>query len=282
MEVREDGLYGKIVFPTAEAAKAVLDNPDLGVSARIRPDGGTLRGGIVHVLGTLDPQVSGMSPWQPADLSFEGDVLDLSSEEFVDMADKAGEKKALEDFTEADIEKMTDEELDEFLATYVPEFGAVESSKEDEPTGKSTEEDKTKEPEKALVGAGAELSTKTSQDIELANQAVAAANARAQEALRRVADAEWREFRNTMLSEGVPPHALDLAAPVLNRADDMVIDLSNSAEDDVNVSEVVRGLLDTLKGTVDLSTEQGHSGTFRAGDGEDPDKQMLDRWSEQF
>lgn len=198
------------------------------------------------------------------------------------MADKAGEKKALEDFTEADIEKMTDEELDEFLATYVPEFGAVESSKEDEPTGKSTEEDKTKEPEKALVGAGAELSTKTSQDIELANQAVAAANARAQEALRRVADAEWREFRNTMLSEGVPPHALDLAAPVLNRADDMVIDLSNSAEDDVNVSEVVRGLLDTLKGTVDLSTEQGHSGTFRAGDGEDPDKQMLDRWSEQF
>lgn len=287
MEVREDGLYGKIVFPSAEAAKAVLENPELGVSARIREgvqrsDGSTVNRGIIHVLGTLDPQVSGMSPWQTADLSIEGDYLDLSDKEYSDMADKPSEK-ALADYTEADIDKMTDEELDKFLAEFVPEFDAYNG---DEPTDEADEDESEDdhededEDDKALVGAGADMSAKVSQDIELANQQVASANARASEALRRVAEAEWREERGTYLSDGVPPHALDLAAPVLNRADDMVIDLSNADEADVNVSQVVRGLLDALKGTVDLSNEAGHNGTFT--NGEDPDREMLDLWSEQF
>lgn len=284
LAVRDDGLYGKIVFPSAEAAKAVLDNPDLGVSARIREgvqksDGRTIPRGIIHVLGTLDPQVEGMSPWQTADLSTQDDVLDLSDKEYEDMAKKS-EPRDLSEFTEADIEQMTDEELDEFLTTYVPEFDVTSLTDEvedadDEPSDEHKESER--EPEKV----GAELSTKTtSADIELANQQVASANARATEALKRVAEAEWREERNSYLGEGVPPHALDLAAPVLNRADDMVIDLSNSDEADVNVSEVVRGLLDALKGVVDLSNEEGHIGTFTTG--EDPDKAILDQWDAQF
>ena len=63
---------------------------------------------------------------------------------------------------------------------------------------------------------------------------------------------------------------------------DMVIDLSVTNEADVNVSEVVRGLLDALEGTVDLSTEEGHNGNFKAGDGEDPDAEMLATWDTQF
>lgn len=114
-------------------------------------------------------------------------------------------------------------------------------------------------------------------DLDLANARADQATAFANEALRRVADAEWREERGVYLSNGVPPAALDLAAPVLNRASDMVIDLSNSGEDDVNVSAVVRGLLDSLKGTVDLSAESGHFGT--AGEGENPDQAILDRWT---
>ena len=295
MEVRDDGLYGKVVFPSPEAAKAVLDNPDLGVSARIREgvqrsDGSTVNRGIIHVLGTLDPQVSGMSGWQTADLSTEQDeVLDLSNEEYKDMSDKKTEPRDLSEFTEADIDKMTDEELDEFLATYAPEFGAVESDKSEDESEDETEDEDHEDEDKAdadkakeLVGAGADMSGKSTEDIELANQQVATANARAAEALRRVAEAEWREERNGFLGEGVPPHALDLAAPVLNRADDMVIDLSNAGEDDVNVSEVVRGLLDALKGSVDLSNEEGHNGTLDLSNGEDPDKELLDAWDEQF
>lgn len=286
MEVRDDGLYGKIVFPSPEAAKAVLDNPDLGVSARIRPniqrsDGSTVPAGIIHVLGTLDPQVSGMAPWQATDLSTSQDeVLDLSDEEYEDMATKktteTTEVKALSDYTEEDIEKMTETELDEFLKAYVPEFGDY--------TGEQTQEVKDEhedEPEKVLAGAGADMSkTAGSQDIELANQRADAANARAEEALRRVAEATWERDRDLYLSKGVPPHALDLAMPVLCRADDMVIDLSVSNEADVNVSEVVRGLLDALEGTVDLSSEEGHNGHFKIGDGEDPDAEALAHWPE--
>lgn len=286
MEVREDGLYGKIVFPNAEAAKAVLDNPDLGVSARIREgigrsDGSTVNRGIIHVLGTLDPQVSGMSPWQHTDLSAEGETLDLSNEEYTDMA----EKKSIKDYTEADIDAMTEAELDAFLAEFVPEFAPYTGDQTDEVDETDETDDdedevetdavETDETDKTLVGAGADMSN-AEADIELANKAVAQANARAEEAMRRVAEAEWKSERDLLLSAGVPAFAIDLAAPVLNRPDDMVIDLSNHDEDDVNVSEVVRNLLGALKGTVDLSSEIGHTGTFT--EGEDPDQPLLDAW----
>lgn len=295
LEVREEGenpgLYGKIVFPSYEAAKAVLDNPDLGVSARIREniqrsDGSTLSRGVIHVLGTLDPQVSGMSPWQATDLSTEqDDVLDLSDEEYEDMAEKktteTPEVKALSDYTEEDIENMTGEELDAFLKEFVPDFGTY-TGDETEDESKVTTDEHEDEDHEALVGAGADMSKQTGgQDIELANQAVAQANARAEEALRRVAEAEWTAESQAYLGKGVPPHALDLAKPVLCRADDMVIDLSNTNEADVNVSEVVRGLLDALEGSVDLSNEEGHNGHFKIGDGEDPDAEALARWDAQ-
>jgi hypothetical protein len=271
MEVREDGLYGKIVFPSVEAARAVLDNPALGVSARIREnigrsDGSTVARGIVHVLGTLDPQVSGMTPWQPTDLSTSQDeVLDLSEQEYETMA----EQKSLTDYTEADIDAMDEDALDEFLAQFVPGFDATLVETEDE------HEDAEKG---ELVGAGADMSNGTgTTDLDLANARADQATAFANEALRRVADAEWREERTGYLGDGVPPAALDLAAPVLNRASDMVIDLSNSGEDDVNVSAVVRGLLDSLKGTVDLSAESGHFGTHSGED--NPDQAILDKWT---
>jgi hypothetical protein len=279
MEYRADaekpGLYGKIVFPNKDAASAVLANPDLGVSARIRPnvqrdDGTTIPAGIIHVLGTLDPQVSGMSPWQATDLSTEDtEVLDLTNEEYEDMAGK--NTKALKDYTEADIEAMTEEELDAFLAEFVPDFDTYTGEETDEHEAESDEHEAEAE-KRELVGA--DMSKKAKDDIELANQAVASANARANEALKRVAEAEWREERNTLLGEGVPPHALDLAAPVLNRADDMVIDLSNEDGEDVNASQIVRDLLDSMKGMVDLSTEEGHSGT---GNG-DEDAELLAKW----
>lgn len=278
LAVRDDGLYGKIVFPSVEAAKAVLANPALGVSARIRPSGGTAPGGIVHVLGTLDPQAQGMKPWEATDLSSTDEVLDLSTEEYTDMATK----KALADYTDEDIDKMSDEELDAFLAEHAPEALEYTEGMTDEAEEEDTDEVTEPEPEtKTLVTAGADMANRT-DDIELANQRAESANKRAAEAMRRVAEAEWKAERAELLGAGVPPHALDLATPVLCRADDMVIDLSNEpGEKDVNVSEVVRGLLDTLKGTIDLSAEEGH-GAFDMSNSEDPDKEMLDLWNDQF
>lgn len=192
-------------------------------------------------------------------------------------------KKALADYTDEDIDKMSDEELDAFLAEHAPEALEYTEGMTDEAEEEDTDKVTEPEPEatKTLVTAGADMANRT-DDIELANQRAESANKRAAEAMRRVAEAEWKAERAELLGAGVPPHALDLATPVLCRADDMVIDLSNEpGEKDVNVSEVVRGLLDTLKGTIDLSAEEGH-GAFDMSNSEDPDKEMLDLWNDQF
>lgn len=286
MEVREDGLYGKIVFPNADLAKAVLANPELGVSARIREgiqksDGTTLSRGIIHVLGTLDPQVSGMAPWEATDLSQSGDaVLDLSNATYdteggADMARDT--KKALEDYSEADLDAMTEDELDAFLAEFAPEFdGTLDEDEFDEDESENEDDDEDAD---QLVGAGADMS-KVQKDIELANSRASYAEKKAQDALTRLAQTQWEADRQAYLAAGVPPHALDLAKPVLAQADDLVIDLSNTGgSDDTNASAIVRGLLDALKGTVDLSNERGHAGTF--SEGEDPDAELLAVWESQ-
>lgn len=292
MEVREDGLYGKFEFPSAAHAKAVLDNPNLGVSARIREginkdDGSTVSRGIIHVLGTLDPQVGGMSPWQTADLSAtDDDVLDLSNEEFEDMAKETApstEVKDLAEYTADDIDKMSDAELDAFLAKHAPDFDGTlgdvttESNDDADEKARAAAEAAAKS---ELVGAGAELSADAKRDIELANTTASAAQQRANDALKRMAEAEWRETKASYLSAGVPPHLLDLAAPVLNRPDEMVIDLSHTDDEDVNVTAIVRGLLDAAKGTVDLANEAGHTGSFN-GEGADPDAELLAAWDKQ-
>lgn len=285
LEVRDDGLYGKIVFPNREAAKAVLDNPDLGVSARIREDipksdGSTVSRGIVHVLGTLDPQVTGMSGWQTADLSStDGDVFDLTTENYEDgeMGTKTA-KKSVAEYTEAEIEAMSEEELTKFLEAAVEEFDeSILSLDDDGDDGDPEDEDddsdedanvEDREPEMAL-------STAVKAEIDLANS-------KSSEALRQLAEAKWERERDSYLSDGVPPALLDLAAPVLNRHEDFVVDLSvtDGGDAEVDVSKIVRGLLDAAKGTVDLSVEKGHNGTFT--EGEDPDAPLLAQWDKQF
>lgn len=282
----QPGLYGKVIFPKKQLGLAVEINPDLPVSARIREDENG-RPTLVHVLGTMDPQVTGMESWQPADLSVydEGKVIDLSNAAYSEgnaVAKKNDKVRELDSFTEAEIEAMTDEQVDEFLATYAPEFDTVDESETDEVDDEEDDETDETDADRQLVGAGAELSKRAKRDIELANSVAAAATARSNEALRRMAAAEWREYRLSMQAEGVPPHLLDLAEPVLNRADEMVIDLSNSGEEDVDVSGIIRKFIDNAKGQIDLSVENGHAGNFKNADGTDPDAELLKQWENQF
>lgn len=281
MEVRTEGdkpgLYGKIVFPNRDAARAVLDNPDLPVSARIidggreRDDGSSVSRGIVHVLGTLDPQVSGMSGWQSADLSTEaGDVLDLTTETFEEK-DMVHKKKSVADYTPEEIEALDGEELDSFLAEVADLLdGTVDNEIEDDP------EDEDED----MVDADLEpvaLSRDTQGQIDLANS-------RATTALRQLAQARWDSTRKEYLAAGVPPHLLDLAEPIFNVPDEFVVDLSTTEGDgaEVNVSKIVTSLLDAAKGTIDMSVEEGHGGVFKADDGEDPDAATLALWDAQF
>jgi len=306
------GLYGKLEFDSRRDARAVVRNPNLGVSARIRedPDGPKL----VHVLGTLDPQVTGMEPWKPVDLStYDGErVLDLSQHTYSDQENpmrtklrKPEFKANIDDYTETDIDEMSGTELDAWAEHFGIDLNDLDSDSDDADGADSEydddddadadadtdlgdadlddDDDPDGEPDVSDLSRRRQRRANASGDtreIELANSLATAADARAREALRRMADAEWTAFRDVALGKGVPPHLLDLAEPILNRPDDVVIDLSNSGEADVNVADVLRQFLTAAEGTIDMSNEVGHYGSV-SGD-EDPDAEMLEAWDNQF
>jgi hypothetical protein len=97
MDVGSDGLY--VTVKTTEAGNAVLSaNPKLGISARIvedyaRSDGQYYPVAIQHVLGTLDPRVNSLGPWERVELSngVTPDMLiDLSAATFAGETQEGG------------------------------------------------------------------------------------------------------------------------------------------------------------------------------------------------
>lgn len=85
LEVTADGL-DMVVSASEEGSKVLASNPGLGVSARItegyeRADGQAFPVAIQHVLGTLDPRITGMRPWQAINAANDtdsGQVTDLT------------------------------------------------------------------------------------------------------------------------------------------------------------------------------------------------------------
>jgi hypothetical protein len=306
MEVRtghedpnEDGLYGKVAFPNAAAALAVQNNPELGVSARIREnipksDGTVIKRGIIHVLGTMDPQIEGMKAWEKADadLSKVEDNLDLSNEEYEDatMADK---KKVLKDYTSAELKAMPEEELDSLLAEFFASDDGTLVNTEDKPDEDDADKDESDEeesededdtedekPKGELVGAGADMSKEMQDSIDLANSRASFAEQTAREMRAELNLSKWEKERDAYLAAGVPAHVLDLAAPILSQGSECVIDLSNGEADgsDVDVAGAFRGMLDAMKGYVDLSNEAGHGGTASLTDTDSYDERLLAEW----
>lgn len=88
MDLRDDGLWIRL-DPDAAGNSVLTSNPKLGVSARIvedyqRADGRHFPAAIQHVLGTLDPRIPGLGPWQAIEAATpEPDtVIDLSAASF--------------------------------------------------------------------------------------------------------------------------------------------------------------------------------------------------------
>lgn len=260
------GLYSRIAFASKKAARAVLDNPKLGVSMRIREgferdaDGKKFARAPIHVLGTLDPKIPQLGSWVPAlDLSnyAPGDVIDLSGTTYGDdMGSKRKDETTdlatatvvpdIDDVDPDDIADWTDEQLASFIAQYASDDAEGDTDDDTDDAEGDTDEQES------------DMSNTAAADIEFANEQASTARREAREALNRAAEMRWAADRAGLLRDGVPPAALDLAEPVLRRPNDTVVDLSNFDEDDLNVTEVVRGLIDMQKGTIDFSTAQGH------------------------
>jgi len=87
LELTDDGL-DVIVAATEDGARLLRENPRLGVSAKIaenyaRADGKFYAHAVKHVLGTLDPRLNGMRPWQAVEAANDdGEVIDLTALEY--------------------------------------------------------------------------------------------------------------------------------------------------------------------------------------------------------
>jgi len=92
VEVTDDGLYA-LIETSAGGSRLLTDNPRLGVSARIRPDTKVLE----HVLGTLNPVVTGMKLWEAIELSSgSAPVIDLTAASYTGEADLSQYADSLE------------------------------------------------------------------------------------------------------------------------------------------------------------------------------------------
>jgi hypothetical protein len=238
---------------TPDAAQLVKDNPKLGVSARIiegleRADGQKFPKAIQHVLGTLDPRVTGMASWQEVSLSTE----------VVDTVD------------------ITNEEVQ--VTTTVPTTTPTEDPPapvHPEPRGLTpAAEDALAEEELARLAA-ADLSGSSGETVDLV-AAQSASEQRIRELEQKLARSNFTSEMRVWIDQGVPPAIVQLARPILELPRTPVIDLSNDGGEVIDVAEVIRSILTETKGFIQLAMERGHS--FQGDSEEERADTILASW----
>lgn len=290
MSLEDDGLY-VVVAATDDGAKSLLENPKVGISARIvneydRSDGKHYSAAMQHVLATHDPRIPGLGAWESIN-SYSNDdsdaILDLTAEKFGvnhsetkdnSVAEKdesltANEltqlRALLADLDNADADAETDAEdgaeteegTDAELSQ--EELDALLAEVEQELSGEAAPVDPepeadAKAEEKELATAGAELSNTNNEALELANQtALELSRVKAE-----LTEQRWKNERAMFIREyGMPPALLDLAAPVL-KSEGQTVELSNGEQTDS--SAVMRQVLTAFGKMVkvlDLGNELG-------------------------
>lgn len=261
MELGEDGLY--VTAQVTEKGEQVLTaNPRLGVSARIvedyaRSDGRRFPAAIQHVLGTLDPRIPGLGPWQAIEAASPApdQVVDLSGALF------AGDEPGIEQQTRtdvmADLNALTDAQrqrlamlldLPDDQLDALAEGGVVVTADElDALTSPEGGEDDggelTDEELDAIIAEAEQLEaaglldedgdTQTQVEGEPVTAGLSAeaefainlANARAEETARelsvvtaRLREEDYQAEKRRLADLGVPPYITELARPLLEGA----------------------------------------------------------------
>ena len=286
LELTDDGL-DIIVAAGPEAAKHLTEYPDLGVSARItedydRADGKFFPAAIQHVLGTLDPRITGMRPWQAVEAANDdGEVIDLTALEYAQddpeqpvqpelPADPAptmeDNQMALTADQEARLAKLLDLPDDRFDALLAEPETVTEDEAElteaeldallAEVETEITAETETVEPE--LVSAGAQLSNEAQAGIDLANARADEMSMQLARVRKQLDTAAYESERDALMRvHGIPPRITDLARTLLE-GEGRTVDLANGKSADAGA--IVRKVLAEIGKTVkmlDLSVELG-------------------------
>lgn len=293
-----------------EAARVIKRNPKLGVSARIRQavekaDGRFFPRAVEHVLLTMNPRVTGMSPWQAVDLS-EGtdiEVVDLTAAQYKEGTEMGKTPKGRSQQSQTiDLSTLDDDEFKALLidlTTETAERGIDVNDLEDEDdegevetvatrrkrsrvkVTKTTERDSEVTPDDGDDDEGDDGDADLSDD----DDGVIRRSEVSQFAQMRIdlAEQNWQRTRDAYLRDGVPAFFLDLAEPVLSQPDAITIDLSESGEDDIDVSATVLSMLEGLKKVVDLTGEIGTSIDLSDDDeAKSTDDALYDQWDKEY
>lgn len=278
LEATDSGLDAVITL-NQDAAKIVEDNPKFGVSVSIkeqfqRADGKNYDAALAHVLGTFEPMLPGMSPWQTINASAdEGEVLDLTQ---VDLASTKETRMG-----------KYDEEAQEKLFSRLEELLAVLDNSDDEEEVEETEE--TTDDEAAQVDDDDQLTAEDIEELRAFLAQVDAGELQVEEVvnasleddsrtleLSNALQAQEREIR-TLRAEndrrafamekdeivrvhGIPPFIVDLAAPLLT-GKNHTVELSDTGKK-VDAGDVMRKVFEAVGKQIhilDLSGELGNN-----------------------
>lgn len=255
IELADDGVYATIDFSHYPDMKdLVTKNPKFGVSAQIernvkRGDGKEFRHAFSHVLGTLNPRVTGMKPWEAITLSKTDDeVIDLTDMEVTSAVTKPKETEGI---------TLSKEEYEKFTA-FLTSLDEAE-----------------------------EITLSKTEDKEEENPAIKLANERADNALKlargneiKLAKSEWRGARAELISAGVPPVMLSKADALMERPDSDVKPIQLSNTESLDPKAIVLAVLEEAKGIVDLSKPEGHG--FNGSESSDEDDPAFKAFRDDF
>ena len=275
-----DGLDA--VIELDDAAAALVDkDPEFGVSVLIKHDRTTGEGAkfpavLAHVLGTTDPVLTQLAPWQPelAASNEQGDVLDLLALTSAPRDDKEGP-------TMAEAITLTPEETAQ-LRSLLPKLAALRVEPADgtpvdaEPAEREYSDDELQAMADSILDDDPDLPTadtevvqplaashESEQMLALAQRLEAAEQARRDDAL---ALSQLREERDESLylsqrddwarRYGIHPTVTDLIKPLI-KGGDRKLALSNGAELDAAalVTKFVHEL--ATRPRLDLSQAKG-------------------------
>lgn len=257
LELGENGnLWGYFDLSQSQVALNAIkkSNGKFGVSGRIEVDytagdtGKTFPFALSHVCGTTRPHIKGLAGWQPVDLSEEEKarkVIDFSTEVIdPETTNDTTNKETGDDLVAVEIPKA---KLDRLLA-FMDEVDEAEKAAKDLTEG---DKDKDKGNGKAI-----ELSEEAQRQIAAAQEQAKKAFEFAERTQIDAAQREWAARKSQLANDGVPPHWLELAEPVMKRHKPVVLEFSEN--DKVDATKVISELLDAAKGTIKLSVEDGH------------------------
>ena len=285
-----------------QAARVINRNPKLGVSARIlqgvKRDGKNFARAVNHVLLTMNPRVTGMSPWQAVDLSEGTDIetVDLTAEQFTEGTDMAKTATAKATRRQIDLSKLNDDQFATLidLATATGVLDKEDEVEDEDLEGLEDEvddEDEVVEPPRRKKSSKTKITVEKEsdepgedddededgeddEDDEVVNlsRTVAAMQEEA-------AKGKWANERAEYIRQGVPPYMLDLAEPILSKPQ-KVIDLADGGAD---AASAMRKMLNGATGLVDLTGEMGHGLDLSENLADnDPDAKFLAAWDEQY